>query len=194
MLEDILIPLIAIGLTELGDKTQLSVLLLSSKTKKQNHLDLLFGIMLAFLVVDGIAILVGEWIKYLATPNLINILSGIVFVIFGILILRGKKEESKIKNFNFKSPFYSGFVLIFLSEWGDKTQIVSGLFATKYNGLMVLIGVMVALCLVSVMSIYLGRFVSDKIGEKTMVKIAGILFILIGVSFIFSYMNPIFLM
>ncbi|MBS3778067.1 MAG: TMEM165/GDT1 family protein, partial [Candidatus Thermoplasmatota archaeon] len=34
MIEDIIVPLIAIAIAELGDKTQLSVLLLSSKTTK----------------------------------------------------------------------------------------------------------------------------------------------------------------
>ena len=48
---------------------------------------------------------------------------------------------------------------------------------------MVLIGVMTALTLLSVMVIHLGKFISSKIEEKTITKIAGILFILIGISF-----------
>ncbi len=58
MLQDILIPLIVVGLAELGDKTQLSTLLLASKTKK--HIQLFLGTILAFLIVDGIAIQNGE--------------------------------------------------------------------------------------------------------------------------------------
>ncbi len=178
MLEDILIPLVVVGLAEFGDKTQLSVLLLSSKTKK--HLHLLLGVILAFLVVDGIAILAGQWITNVVPTSVIKLLSGTIFIIFGILILRSKKEEVKSKYYS-KSPFYSGFALIFLAEWGDKTQIASGLFATQYNGLMVLIGVMTALTLLSIVAIYLGKFISNKIEEKTITKIAGILFILIGI-------------
>jgi len=64
MLQDILIPLIVVGLAELGDKTQLSTLLLASKTEKHPHL--LFGVILAFLLVDGIAILAGDWISSIA--------------------------------------------------------------------------------------------------------------------------------
>lgn len=70
-----------------------------------------------------------------------------------------------------------------MSEWGDKTQIASGLFATKYNGFMVLTGVMIALTLLSIMAIYLGEFISSKIERKTLTKIAGVLFVLIGLSF-----------
>jgi len=60
MIADILTALIAVGLAELGDKTQLSILLLSSKTKK--HMHLLLGVILAFLTVDGAASLFGSWI------------------------------------------------------------------------------------------------------------------------------------
>ena len=180
MLEEILIPLIVVGLAEFGDKTQLSVLLLSSKTKK--HLHLFLGVILAFLVVDGIAILAGQWITNVVPANVIKIFSGIIFIIFGIMLLRNKNEEVKGKYYS-KSPFYSGFALIFLAEWGDKTQIASGLFATQYDGLMVLIGVMTALTLLSIMAIYLAKFISSKIDEKTVTKISGILFILIGISF-----------
>ena len=52
MLQDILIPLIIVGLAELGDKTQLSTLLLASKTER--HIQLFLGVILAFLIVDGI--------------------------------------------------------------------------------------------------------------------------------------------
>ncbi len=180
MFEDILIPLITIGLAELGDKTQLSILLLSSKTKK--HLSLLLGIMLAFLLVDGIAILAGEWIASVVPASLIKVVSGIIFIVFGVFILKSKKEEIETKSYP-RNPVYSGFALVFLSEWGDKTQIASALFATTYNGLMVLTGVMVALTLLSIVAIYLGKFISSKIDEKTITRIAGVLFIVIGVSF-----------
>ena len=85
MVPDILIPLIVVGLAELGDKTQLSTLLLASKTEK--HLHLFLGVILAFLMVDGIAILAGEWITHVVPRDLIKILSGVVFIILGLLTL-----------------------------------------------------------------------------------------------------------
>lgn len=178
MIADILIPLVATGLAELGDKTQLSILLLSSKTKK--HLQLLLGVMLAFLIVDGVAVLLGSWIMNIMPMIWLRIFSGVIFVIFGVLILRENevKEENRL---NFKNSFLSGFVLIFVSEWGDKTQIASGLFATQYNSWMVLTGVMTALTLLSIVAIYLGKFISNKVDKKVIAKISGIVFIIMGI-------------
>ena len=180
MLEDFLIPFVTIGLAELGDKTQLSVLLMSSKTKK--HLSLLFGVMLAFLLVDGIAILLGSWITTIVPMNQLKIFSGGIFILFGILTLL-EKDSNKDENVQMKNPFVSGFLMIFMAEWGDKTQLASGLFAADYDPWMVLSGVMAGLLIVSVAAIYLGKFLSNKIEPKTISKISGALFVLIGISF-----------
>ncbi|MCK5699080.1 MAG: TMEM165/GDT1 family protein, partial [Candidatus Aenigmarchaeota archaeon] len=47
----------------------------------------------------------------------------------------------------------------------------------------VLAGVMTALTLLSLMTIYLGKFISGKIDDAKITKIAGILFVVIGISF-----------
>jgi len=182
MIADLLVPLVAIGLAELGDKSQLSILLLSSKTTRHSHL--LLGVILAFLVVDGVAVLVGSWITSIVPINLVKMVSGVLFVIFGVLTLRADdtKEDSRLR---FNSPFVSGFAFIFMTEWGDKTQIASALFAAKYDPSMVLAGTMTALTLLSTAAVYLGRIVSTRINRKALTKIAGIAFVLIGVSFFF---------
>ncbi len=124
MVPDILIHLIVVGLAELGDKTQLSTLLLASKTDK--HMHLLLGIVLAFLIVDGIAILAGEWITDIAPRGLIKMLSGVIFIIFGFLtlIFRNKREVTKSK-YHFENPFYSGFILIFVSDKVNRETITT---------------------------------------------------------------------
>ncbi len=180
MIYDILIPLAVIALAELGDKTQLSILLLSSKTK--NHMHLLVGVMLAFLLVDGFAILFGSWITGIVPISIIKIISGTAFIAFGALILirHDKDDGSRI---HYKNPFAAGFALIFAAEWGDKTQVAAGLFAAQYNAFFVLAGTMIALALLSVMAIYLGKVISEKIDRRTMAKAAGALFVVIGLSF-----------
>ncbi|MDD1723335.1 MAG: TMEM165/GDT1 family protein, partial [Methanothrix sp.] len=89
-MDDILIPLLAVGLAEMGDKTQLSILLLSSRT--QEYARLVLGVMLAFLLADGLAILVGSYIDAVVPVTTVKVLSGLVFILFGILILKEKGE------------------------------------------------------------------------------------------------------
>jgi putative Ca2+/H+ antiporter (TMEM165/GDT1 family) len=183
-LNDIIIPLLAVGLAEMGDKTQLSVLLLSSRTRE--YAQLLAGIMLAFLLADGFAILVGSWVTEVIPVHLVKLVSGAVFILFGVMILRGNKEEEEESRLSPRSAFVSGFSMIFLSEWGDKTQIASALFATEYDPRLVFIGVMTALLILSAMAIYLGKFLARRIDRKRITRIAGVVFLLIGLSFMLS--------
>ncbi len=179
MLENILIPFVTVGLAELGDKTQLTILFLSSNTK--NRLSLLLGVLLAFILVDGAAILVGGWIVNFISRNLVKILAGSIFIIFGVLILISKRE--KIFKAKLENPFYFGFISIFLSEWGDKTQVASALFAARYNWVLVFISIIMALGLISTLTIYLGKFLFKKLKGNTLKKASGIVFIVIGVTF-----------
>ncbi len=184
-LNDILIPLLAVGLAEMGDKTQLSILLLSSRTRE--YARLLLGVMLAFLLADGFAILIGSWITEVISGSIVQIVSGLVFLLFGISILReGGEAEEEPESLSARGAFISGFSMIFLSEWGDKTQIASALFATEYSPQMVFIGVMIALFILSVMAIFLGKLLSGRIDRKTMSRAAGAVFLLIGISFLAS--------
>ncbi|MDM7933924.1 MAG: TMEM165/GDT1 family protein, partial [Methanothrix sp.] len=80
----------------------------------------------------------------------------------------------------------SGFSVIFLSEWGDKTQIASALFAAEYGPRMVFFGVMSALLILSVAAVYLGRLLAERIERKVITKAAGTVFLLIGLSLLIS--------
>ncbi|PIN69835.1 hypothetical protein COV93_03910 [Candidatus Woesearchaeota archaeon CG11_big_fil_rev_8_21_14_0_20_43_8] len=176
VLSDFLVPFIAIMLAELGDKTQLVVLCLASKTKKYLHL--LLGVISAFMIADGLAIVFGNMITKHIPVNNIKIITGVIFIIFGIVMLIKKDEEPT--KCDLKKPFLSGFLLILVSEMGDKTQITSGLFATQFNPYIVFFGVISALILLSVAAIYLGKHLLRKLDPKLTSSIAGALFILIG--------------
>jgi putative Ca2+/H+ antiporter (TMEM165/GDT1 family) len=75
---------------ELGDKTQLAIISLSSSYKASHVFS---GAMLAFLAVDGISLAVGGSLLALLPIRLVLIISGIAFIIFGVLPLLSKKEK-----------------------------------------------------------------------------------------------------
>ena len=178
--EDFIIPFLAIAIAELGDKTQVSIILLSSRTKKFTYIFL--GVFLAFLIVDGIAILAGNLIASVIDITILKTISGIIFIIFGLYMFFRKKEEREEKKYD-KNIFISAFLMIFLTEWGDKTQVAAALFATQYNLWFVLIGTMLALSLLSVIAIFFGKILRARLNQALLKKIAGIVFIILGITF-----------
>lgn len=183
MIQDILIPFLLVGLAELGDKTQLAVLVLSTKTKQ--YTSLLAGVMLAFVLTDGIAIVLGDFIASVVPLDYVRIFAGLLFVIFGVLMLYNGNRDEDEGPYELKSPFVSGFSLILVSEMGDKTQLAAALFATQYDPVMVFIGVILALLLLSTTAIYVGKKLMERINKHTISTAAGILFVLIGITFFF---------
>ncbi len=183
MIEDIIVPLGATALAELGDKSQLCILLLASKTK--DHIRLLAGIMAAFFIVDGIAVFAGTLLLEMIPKNTLGILTGSIFIAFGILAL-AKKENNGDELKTCEKPFMTGFTFIGLSELGDKTQIATGLFATRYNASSVFLGVMIALLALSTASVYIGKRLSGKIDPTRISRVSGIVFLVIGVYFIYT--------
>jgi putative Ca2+/H+ antiporter (TMEM165/GDT1 family) len=112
-----------------------------------------------------------------------------MFLAFGVLTLKDWKivEKPWMDSFNPSSnPFIGGYALIFMAEWGDKTQVASALFATRYEALMVLMSVMTALIILSGISIYLGKLVLEKVDRRLMKKASGIMFMMIGFLSFFS--------
>jgi hypothetical protein len=75
---------------ELGDKMQLSVISLSSSYKS---IHVLTGSMLVFLAVDGISIAVGEPLLTLVPARYVQIISSIIFILFGIVSLVRKEKR-----------------------------------------------------------------------------------------------------
>ena len=145
---------------------------------------LLLGVILAFVIVDGIAIAAGSWVTSIIPIRIVKIISGIMFIVFGlVMLIRKEKDDEQKKHYN--NPFISGFLLILLAEWGDKTQIASALFATKYNTVMVFCGTMIALTLVSIMAVYFGKFIAERINKKVLTRVAAVAFIIMGVVFFF---------
>ena len=67
---------------------------------------------------------------------------------------------------------------------GDKTQMAAALFATQYDPVLVFIGVMLALFILSMTAVYLGKRIMEKVDKRSISTIAGALFIVIGASFL----------
>jgi putative Ca2+/H+ antiporter (TMEM165/GDT1 family) len=78
--------------------------------------------------------------------------------------------------------FATVFVVVFIAELGDKTQLATMLFAAdeKVNKLTVFAGASLALVLASAIGVAAGSLLSVYINEKILSYVAGVGFVLIG--------------
>lgn len=78
--------------------------------------------------------------------------------------------------------FASVFVVVFIAELGDKTQLATMLFAAdeKVSKLTVFAGASLALVLASAIGVAAGSLLSVYINEKILSYVAGVGFVLIG--------------
>lgn len=77
-----------IFLAELGDKTQIAAIIMTSKTNKP--LTVFIGSMIAFAVITIIGVAFGGVITKVIPIYLLKVLSAVAFITVGILILTGK--------------------------------------------------------------------------------------------------------
>lgn len=81
--------------------------------------------------------------------------------------------------------FMQGFLLTFLAEWGDRSQIATIALAAAKNPYGVTIGGCVGHSLCTGMAVIGGRILASKISEKTVSFWGGFIFLAFGVHSLF---------
>lgn len=171
--------LVLIFLAELGDKTQLVCMTLAARYRGR---PVFIGASLAFVLLNVLAVVFGaalaEWI-----PE--KVLAGIVaalFAVFGVQsLLAGKEEgEEEIAEKSGHGILLTTFLMIFVAELGDKTQIaVAGMAGTNPAG-PVWVGATIALILSSALGVVAGRKLLQRIPMNILHRVAGIFFLILA--------------
>ena len=76
------------------------------------------------------------------------------------------------------------FIAIFLAEVGDKTQLATMAFATRYGWIKAFTGSILALALVNLIGAVIGDRIGDALPLEIIHKAGGLLFIVFGVLMI----------
>ncbi len=185
----VLTAFILIFLAELGDKTQICTIMLSSRG---SALQVFLGAMLGFFIVDGLSALIGGPIISFLPHRLISFAAGLVFIVFGVIapLQKSKKNES-IENR--EATLLKTFSLVSLMELGDKTQLTSIFLAAQFgNPLAVLLGIMLAFTLLTIIGVFLGCKILRFIPEKYLKIGASAVFIILGLILIFEFILDYF--
>jgi Ca2+/H+ antiporter, TMEM165/GDT1 family len=167
--------LIIVG--ELGDKTQLTVISLSCQYKPWH---VFAGAMIAFLLVDGVSTVIGGPLLALLPVNVVHLVSGAVFIAFGIFSLLRKNKEDEAVRKTGRFPVFSAFSLVALMELGDKTQIITITLAAQYSPAMVLVGLILAFAFLTAIAVLIGARVVSRLPMKWIRLGTSVLFIVLG--------------
>jgi len=154
-------PLIFFG--ELPDKTMFASLLLASRGRP---LAVWVGGALAFIVHVVIAVSVGVGLFHLLPHRAVDGLVAALFVLGAVLAFRETEEdEEKFSEAVIDETIprvsqvaLTAFVVIFVAEWGDLTQVLTANLAARYHSpLSVGLGAAAALLSVSAIATFSGR-------------------------------------
>lgn len=169
---------------EMGDKSQLLAMAFATRMKLRK---VFLGIFLAVLSLNILAVVVGSLLASVPGWEIwINLISSVLFLIFGIWTLKadGCKSEEKPGRKGAAGEIAVVFASFFFSEMGDKTQLVTIFLAARYNEapVMILIGATIGMMLADGIGIFAGSVMHKKLPEKTLKVISAALFILFGIS------------
>jgi len=173
-----------IVLAELGDKSMIAVIALSSKHSRK----LVFAAtMLALTLVSAIGVAVGQVIFDYVPENVVTVAAGVLFLVFGVLtiVLPEKDGEVKERQSLRWGAFGSTFILMVMMEMGDKTQLsIIALSAEYGEPLLILIGAVLAFATVTLVGVLLGAEIGKRVPERYIKLGSAAIFIVFGLVFL----------
>jgi len=151
-----------VAIAEIGDKSQLLSLYLSSRFK--NPPLIIAGILVATLFNHTVSAWLGVWLLQLIPSHLAPWLVAGSFLLIALWLLIPDKHDSSSGRFDGYGVFIATTILFFLVEIGDKTQIATVVLAAKYNNTFwVIVGTTLGLVIANVPVVYAGSWVMDRL-------------------------------
>lgn len=165
-----------IALAEFGDKSQLVCMTLAARHR---GLPVVLGAVSAFAFLNLLAVLFGAAVAAWLPEWVVTSAVALLFAVFGISALRYREEEDdeEIEEKPGHGVFATTFLLIFLAEFGDKTQIaVAGLGSTTETAA-VWVGATLALAATSILGVFAGRKFLHRLPLLWIHRISGVFFL-----------------
>jgi len=186
-----------IAVSELGDKTFFIAAILAMRHSRR----LIFAAVVAALAaMTVLSVLVGQ-VASLLPPNYIYYAEIVLFIGFGFKLLYDAskmpantcdaevvqeaadivdKAEGHLSQQTNWAICVEAFVLTFLAEWGDRTQIATIALAAGNNPFGVTTGAILGHALCAAIAVIGGRILAGRISEQALTIFGGCLFLLFG--------------
>jgi Ca2+/H+ antiporter, TMEM165/GDT1 family len=124
-------------LAELGDKSQLLALSLSAR---RPALQVLAGLSLAAVVLQGLSALAGAAVATAVPTRAVAVVAGLGFLVAAALVLRSSDEPPVEGGGRHRSTVVLAFVTLLVAELGDKTMLATAALAAREPALWVWLG------------------------------------------------------
>ncbi len=180
---------VVIFLLELPDKTALATLLLATRHRP---LMVFIGVALAFAVQSVVGVVAGSLLTLLPR-DLVRVVAGLIFIgMAAVLVRRNLKaeevEEAKEvekEERKYRAPIVTSFMVIFVSEWADLSQLATAALQARYKQpLIVFSAATLALWTVSAIAIVIGNRLGALLPEKPLQYAAAGLMVVVGTALI----------
>ncbi|OAY72086.1 GDT1-like protein 4 [Ananas comosus] len=196
--------------SEIGDETFIIAALMAMRHPKSIVLS---GALAALIVMTVLSTGLGRIVPNLISRKHTNSAATVLYAFFGLRLLyiawRSDSKSSQKKEIEeveekleagqgkttfrrifsrFCTPiFLESFVLTFLAEWGDRSQIATIALATHKNAIGVAVGATLGHTICTSFAVVGGSMLASKISQGTVATIGGLLFLGFSLS---SYFYP----
>ena len=170
-------------IAEMGDKTQLMLIALTSKYKLR---DIILGTAAAILVLNGLAVLAGGLVSEFIPDWLIKTIAALAFFYFAASTIAGGDDDEEEGSGKSKIKFapLAVFCTFFISELGDKTQLTAITFGANEGmsaALVVWIGCSLGLFAADILGMLVGYLLKSKTPDGLLNTLAFAIFSIFGV-------------
>ena len=169
-------------IAEMGDKTQLMLIALTSKYKLR---DIILGTAAAILVLNGLAVLAGGLVSEFIPEWLIKIIAALAFLYFAAsTIASDDEEEEDGEKSKIKFAPLAVFCTFFIAELGDKTQLTAITFGANEGmsaAVIVWIACSLGLFAADILGMLVGYLLKSKTPDGLLNTLAVLIFSVFGV-------------
>ena len=170
---------VAVGLAEIGDKTQLLSLLLVARYRRP--WPVLWAISFATIINHGLSAWLGAELIRLVDEQVMSLILAVAFVGVGLWLLRPDGEETLEAGPPGQGVFFTAFVLFFLAEIGDKTQVATVLLGAQFlNVMTVTLGSTIGMLAANAPVLWVGQRFCERLPIPWIQRLASLLFIILG--------------
>lgn len=170
-------------LAELGDKSMLLALALAARYRPW---PVLGGIAIAAFGMLGLATLVGAGLGAALPERLLAIVGGLLFVGFGLWILRGDDDGDEQTELRGSSVLLGVTAAFLVAEFGDKTMLATIALASTRAPVPTWLGAGAGMTLASGIAIAVASVLGARLPDRVVRILAAVAFLIFGVLLVWE--------